>query len=80
MYLYDTWIHEYLQQYQALLITRLPVILYLTACCFCKVLTNANKRRLEELHRQQCLARRMGAGAEVDDPPLKFVVEVRQTS
>ena len=40
-----------------------------------QVLTNANKKRMQELQRQQSLARRLGANPEAD-PPKKFVVEV----
>ncbi|CAM9395424.1 unnamed protein product [Ectocarpus sp. 12 AP-2014] len=40
-----------------------------------KVLTNANKKRMQELRRQQNLARRLGTNADVD-PPKKFVIEV----
>ncbi|CAM9963332.1 unnamed protein product [Ectocarpus sp. 6 AP-2014] len=40
-----------------------------------KVLTNANKKRMQELQRQQNLARRLGTNADVD-PPKKFVIEV----
>lgn len=40
-----------------------------------QVLTNANKKRMQELQRQQSLARRLGANPEAD-PPKKFVIEV----
>ncbi|CAN0122777.1 unnamed protein product, partial [Ectocarpus sp. 4 AP-2014] len=40
-----------------------------------KVLTNANKKRMQELQRQQNLARRLGTNADVD-PPKKFVMEI----
>lgn len=54
----------------------------LRVCCYllgsnvhvAQVLAKANKRRMEELHRQQSMAKRIGT-AEVD-PPKKFVVEV----
>lgn len=40
-----------------------------------QVLTKANKRRMDELRRQQNKAKRMGAGADAD-APKKFVIEV----
>lgn len=41
-----------------------------------QVLTRANKKRMEELKRQEALAKRMGAGGDDAGLPSKFVLQV----